>query len=232
MKPNTREEYYLAKMAGEDIALPEAITREEEYLAAIAENIQGASSNISDEFSSTSSYNKDDYCIYNGVLYKANISISAGSDFDETEWTETTLTDELGNSGGGGGSAPELIDTIKARTTGAVTAATIENNSYIKDGVAYIDIIYNATEGGSSGPYIIIEGLPVPKRETSVSGGTYFPATFLSGTGVQSNANTGAGIIHCENDTDETAVLGIGHTGAAAPGITWYFKTSYIVKGE
>lgn len=232
MEPITREEYYLAKMAGEDIALPEAVTREEEYLAAIAENIQGASSNISDEFSSTSSYNKDDYCIYNGVLYKANTSISAGSDFDETKWTATTLTDELGNAGGGGGSAPEFIDTIKARTSGSVTAATIENNSYIKDGVAYIDIIYKATEGGSSGPYTIIEGLPVPKRETSVSGGVYFPATFLSGTGVQATANTGAGNIHCESDIDETAILCIGHTGAAAPGITWYFKTSYIVKGE
>ena len=231
MEPNTREEYYLAKMAGEDIALPEAITREEEYLAAIAENIQGASSNISDEFSSTSSYNKDDYCIYNGVLYKANTSISAGSDFDETEWTATTLTDELGNAGGGGGSAPVLIDTIKARTSGSVTAATVQNNSYIKDGVAYIDIIYQATEGGSSGPFIILEGLPVPKKETSVCGGTYFPATFISGNG-PFNADTGAGIIHCGEETDKTAVLGIGHRGAAAPGLMWYFKTSYIVKGE
>lgn len=231
MEPNTREEYYLAKMAGEDIALPEAITREEEYLAAIAENIQGASSNISDEFSSTSSYNKDDYCIYNGVLYKANTSISAGSDFDETEWTETTLTDELGNSGGGGGgSTPELIEGITVRTEGAVTAATLENNSYIKDGVAYIDLVYAATAVGGqvAAPIEIINGLPLPLlNETSLLTGIDFACGYVS-SGTYSAA---VAKISTSNEGDETANISI-LTGAAAPGITWHFHTSYLVKGE
>ncbi len=230
MEPNTREEYYLAKMAGEDISLPEAITREEEYLAAIAENIQGASSNISEEFDSTSSYNKDDYCIYNGVLYKANTSISAGSDFDETEWTGTTLTDELGNSGGGGSSTPELIEGITVRTEGAVTAASLENNSYIKDGVAYIDLVYEATAVGGqvAAPIEIINGLPLPLlNETSLLTGIDFACGYVS-SGTYSAA---VAKISTSSEEDETANINI-LTGAAAPGITWHFHTSYLVKGE
>ncbi len=36
--PITRKEQYYAKMAGEDVNIPEPITREEQYLARIAEN--------------------------------------------------------------------------------------------------------------------------------------------------------------------------------------------------
>jgi hypothetical protein len=41
LTPVTREEYYLARMAGEDVTMPEPITREEEYMKGIADAING-----------------------------------------------------------------------------------------------------------------------------------------------------------------------------------------------
>ena len=38
IKPKTREEHYLAKIAGEDVTIPEPKTRQEHYLKEIAEN--------------------------------------------------------------------------------------------------------------------------------------------------------------------------------------------------
>ena len=41
LTPLTREEYYLARMAGEDVQVPDPITREEEYMKGIADAING-----------------------------------------------------------------------------------------------------------------------------------------------------------------------------------------------
>lgn len=157
MEPLTREEIFLAKMAGEDIETPEALTRKEEYMDKIAEKI---------------------------------------------------------NQGGGSGEATK-IDTIKARTTGSVTAATITNNSYEKDGVAYIDIIYEATAGGSVAPYEAIEGLPVPEAENETIN---FPAMFYGGG---SYGPGGSRIIG-----DKLHIL----SGGVAPGVTHYIHGSYVIK--
>ena len=62
------------------------------------EQQSGSSSNglISDAYDPTASYNEDEYCIYNNTLYRC---ISMGptdpGDFDPSEWTPTTVADEL-----------------------------------------------------------------------------------------------------------------------------------------
>lgn len=54
-----------------------------------------ANPNISDEYSSFSTYNVGEYCIYNNVLYKCNTAITTGETFDSTKWTATTIGSEL-----------------------------------------------------------------------------------------------------------------------------------------
>ena len=54
-----------------------------------------ANPNISDEYSSFSTYNVGDYCIYNNVLYKCNTAITVGETFDSTKWIATTIGSEL-----------------------------------------------------------------------------------------------------------------------------------------
>ena len=46
LTPITREEYYLARMAGEDVTMPEPITREEEYMKGIAAQIEAGSAEL------------------------------------------------------------------------------------------------------------------------------------------------------------------------------------------
>ena len=46
LTPITREEYFLARMAGEDVTMPEPITREEEYMKGIAAQIEAGSTEL------------------------------------------------------------------------------------------------------------------------------------------------------------------------------------------
>lgn len=52
---------------------------------------------IADKYSSDSTYNIGDYCIYDYKLYKCNTQISTGEDFDSTKWDQTTIMNELKN---------------------------------------------------------------------------------------------------------------------------------------
>lgn len=58
---------------------------------------------IGDAFSTSQTYAVGDYVIYNDKLWKCSTAVSsAGAWTGITNWTETKITDELGNSGGGG----------------------------------------------------------------------------------------------------------------------------------
>lgn len=50
---------------------------------------------IANKYSSDSTYNIGDYCIYDYKLYKCNTQISVGEDFDSTKWDQTTIMAEL-----------------------------------------------------------------------------------------------------------------------------------------
>ena len=57
----------------------------------------GASSEamISDEYDSTKTYAKGDYCIYNNTLYKCKTAISTPEEWNASHWDATIVTDEL-----------------------------------------------------------------------------------------------------------------------------------------
>lgn len=76
--PITRSEKFLAKAAGEDVSLPEPITREEIYLNAIANNGGGGSS-LPDV---TSDDNGDVLTVVDGAWAKAAPSGGGALDFD------------------------------------------------------------------------------------------------------------------------------------------------------
>ena len=49
-----------------------------------------------DDYSSSSTYLKGDYCIYNNKLQKANQNINTAEAFNSSHWDETTIEAELG----------------------------------------------------------------------------------------------------------------------------------------
>ena len=58
--------------------------------------------NIADEYDDTSTYNVDEYVIYEGVLYKCTTAVTVAEPFDNTKWTAVLVTDEMGGGGGSG----------------------------------------------------------------------------------------------------------------------------------
>ena len=61
----------------------------------IFNRIKETNSNNADEYSNSKMYVKDEYCIYNNTLYKANQAIDTAEEFTESHWTETTVGTEL-----------------------------------------------------------------------------------------------------------------------------------------
>lgn len=61
----------------------------------IFNRIKETNSNNADEYSNSKTYAKDEYCIYNNTLYKANQAIDTAEEFTESHWTETTVGTEL-----------------------------------------------------------------------------------------------------------------------------------------
>ena len=51
--------------------------------------------NTADKYSNTKTYSKDEYCIYNDTLYKANQDISTPEEFTVAHWDVTTVAEEL-----------------------------------------------------------------------------------------------------------------------------------------
>lgn len=61
----------------------------------IFNRIKETNANSADEYSNSKTYIKDEYCIYNNTLYKANQAIDTAEEFTESHWTETTVGTEL-----------------------------------------------------------------------------------------------------------------------------------------
>ena len=51
--------------------------------------------NTADKYSNTKTYSKDEYCIYNDTLYKANQDISTPEEFTVAHWDKTTILEEF-----------------------------------------------------------------------------------------------------------------------------------------
>ncbi|HJA81302.1 MAG TPA: hypothetical protein H9776_06065 [Candidatus Mediterraneibacter intestinipullorum] len=88
--------YNLSQVAGSDI--PDWITDYTSDMskidAALKENADDIATVRPDEFSEESTYAAGDYCIKDNVIYKAKTAVEAGA-FDISDWTATTIFDEL-----------------------------------------------------------------------------------------------------------------------------------------
>ena len=57
-----------------------------------------ANQNLAPEFSESSTYAVDDYVIYQDDLYQCTTAVSTAGSWDNTKWTRTQITDEMGGS--------------------------------------------------------------------------------------------------------------------------------------
>ena len=117
-------------------------------IGAINEVAQSAGNpNIADEYDDTATYVLDDYCIYEGVLYKCIMAVSVAEDFDSTKWDAVLVTDELSQW-------TEVTGTLTAGNTNiTLSDVSITSNSTI-DVYTNLDVDYN-TITVSTGSVII-----------------------------------------------------------------------------
>lgn len=59
-----------------------------------------ANQNLADEFSESSTYEVDEYVIYQDDLYKCTTAVSTAGPWDSTKWTRANITDEMGGGSG------------------------------------------------------------------------------------------------------------------------------------
>ena len=64
-------------------------------------DLQRLSQSIAYPYSEESTYDVNQYCIYNGYLYICTEPIYQGEPFDQTHWESVILTDKIGSGGGG-----------------------------------------------------------------------------------------------------------------------------------
>lgn len=63
------------------------------------ENVQINLTTSTEPYSTVKTYKQDDYCTYEGFLYKCIIDINVPEPFDENHWTQTTVHNELIDQG-------------------------------------------------------------------------------------------------------------------------------------
>ena len=99
MEPITREEQYLANIAGDDVQIPsKPLTRVEAYLARVVENVADNAdlSAIAPDYADLEfPVSEGDICAYEKKLYCAKQDISTEEEWDSTHWDETTVAAEL-----------------------------------------------------------------------------------------------------------------------------------------
>lgn len=107
--PSTQAEkpYLSSKTRGDSIA--DFIANEEQYsndLTTEDKTLTGAINellvyalNIADEYDPTSTYDVDDFCIYEGVLYKCTTAIAVAEAWTPAHWTSTLVVDNFGSGG-------------------------------------------------------------------------------------------------------------------------------------
>lgn len=105
--------------------------------------------NIADEYDDTSTYNVDEYVIYEGVLYKCTTAVTVAEPFDNTKWTAVLVTDEMGGGGGYGHTIVNESGTIlpsesKLQFTDGLQAVDDNVNGKTVVSLAYFSIVNGA----------------------------------------------------------------------------------------
>ena len=100
------------------------------------EKIETINSNNADEYSNSKTYVKDEYCIYNNTLYKANQAIDTAEEFTESHWTETTVGTELKSQ----------ADSISALNSRGVLTALYTSPKKITNTAAQIALSHDVSD--------------------------------------------------------------------------------------
>ena len=104
--------------------------------------------NIANEYDDTSTYNVDEYVIYEGVLYKCTTAVTVAEPFDNTKWTAVLVTNEMG---GGGGSGHTIVN-----ESGTILPS--ESKLQFTDGLQAVDDGVNAKTVVSLAYFAVIGG--------------------------------------------------------------------------
>ena len=115
---------------------------------ALQKVIDKAGVNVADEYSSSSTYDVGDLCVYNGVLYECTTAITTAEAWDSDHWKQVNLGDIITDMDG----AIDDLDENKADKNGEYDYLTVGLAKQLKSSVMQLDSQpFNfRTTGGSS----------------------------------------------------------------------------------
>lgn len=159
--------------------------------------------NIADEYDPTATYDVDDYCIYQGVLYKCTTAITVAEAWNSAHWTSTLIVDEFGT---GGGASVTLGTTVPSDASG-------ENGDlYVQyDGTSYdfVDLFVKINGSWRKAPYSRVVALTQAQYDLI----TPDPTTLYIITDAQSSYQTKSD--NSLATTDKTVVGAINEVNTA-----------------
>lgn len=127
------------------------LTQLKTYVKTIIGGINEVHDTLAEEYDDTSTYSMGDFCLYHGVLYKANTNISAAEAFNPAHWDATVIGNELGGSAI---ALAGLIDTtILNPHDGDVLVYNATSQMWVAGsagGINYVDLTGSLVAGSST----------------------------------------------------------------------------------
>ena len=112
------------------------------------ERSKAAVSNAADAYDATKTYAVDALVIYENQLYKCTTAITTAEQWDSTKWKATTLAEEIGTGGGGGGNA-DLVHCTQAEYDALPASKLTDDKIYMITDVSQKEVegeVYSTSE--------------------------------------------------------------------------------------
>lgn len=204
LTPITREEYYLARMAGEDVTMPEPITREEEYMKGIAAQIEAGSAEL------PAVTDADEGKI---------LAVNTNGKWDKAD--APTPPSEM---------TPVDIEISTAITN--VHINLLSNISYKTANAVHLFFVIESTDDDGIPPSTVVTKFGSTTIPNAYIGSSKFTGAglitasrILSGTSDTAEEKT---MVFYSGNTDNTAYIGCDYSQDT----TWLRKGKWIIKGE
>lgn len=166
--------YELKVIHGTDEQVARLYGFDADGFAAIKQHVDRLDADLADAFDQTLAYNIGDYCMYDGSFYRCTDESPAGTPFSLTNWTQTTISNELGSASG-------LIDDGSTATD--KTWSAFKEDTLINATQDMLSDKYNPGSAYEPGDYVINDN--VLYKCTASTGGAWNPdkwtAVALSG---------------------------------------------------